>query len=293
MMVKENLLDLVAYHEKWHADVQAARQPYLYNTNDFLIEEIFKRLQVDKGVFVEFGAWDGIYLSNTRQLFQNGWSGLLIEGDEERYQHLEKNYRDAPRVATVKAFVNTDDILIDDIFEKHLNANIDFCSIDIDGLDLDIFETFKTNLPKVVCIEGGQVLHPEAPRVSREIAADNIQQSLRVMTSVFESKGYRLLCTYQDAFFIKHEYFNLFNVEENLMNQYIDGLIALPRLPYLIKLLDSHGLSNMIIDSAVADIPASILKYVITQGDKKAKMMWVNDFYGPIKQKLEELKEKL
>ena len=67
--------------------------------------------------------------------------------------------------------------------------NIDFCSIDIDGLDLEIFETFKKFMPSVVCIEGGQMLHPYHKRVERNIAKRNIQQSLKVMVASFEKKG--------------------------------------------------------------------------------------------------------
>ena len=78
-MKTENLLDFVGYHKKWHATVQNKRKEYEYNQNDYIIEEIFKRIGVKNGFFVEFGAWDGIFGSNTRRLFNNGWSGILIE----------------------------------------------------------------------------------------------------------------------------------------------------------------------------------------------------------------------
>jgi hypothetical protein len=38
--------------------------------DDGIAAEIFKRLQISKGFFVEFGAWDGIFLANCRALFE-------------------------------------------------------------------------------------------------------------------------------------------------------------------------------------------------------------------------------
>jgi len=181
--------------------------------------------------------------------------------------------------------------LIDSIFEQHLDKNIDFCSIDIDGLDLDIFETFEINLPKVVCIEGGQTLAPYHSRVSSDVSRNNIQQSLSVMNSVFEAKGYKLLCSYQDSFFIKEEYHKLFNVDESLMNQYIDGLLALPRLPYIKKLLAASGLINEVVEQAILDIPAAVMSRVMNQGTKEDKMKWVDDYYLKIKERLAFLKK--
>ena len=49
---KENLLDFVGYHEKWHGEPQSYRKKYQFNQNDFLIEEIFKRIGVEGGTIV-------------------------------------------------------------------------------------------------------------------------------------------------------------------------------------------------------------------------------------------------
>lgn len=289
-MKKENLLNFIGYHEKWHSQAQNFRKKCTYSVNEFLIEEIFKRLNIKNGVFVEFGAWDGIHLSNTRKLFEEGWGGLLIEGSFEKYNILEKNYKDFDRVVTVNSFIDTKSNLIDDIFIKNLNSNIDFCSIDIDGLDLDIFNTFKVNLPKVVCIEGGQTLHPLYPKIPSHLAKNNIGQSLFTMNKNFESKGYRLLCAYQDAFFVKEEFFSLFNVDENLVNQYIDGLIALPRIPYLKELLFESKMSNSLIDQALFGMSDKDVNNLSSLSTKEDKMKWVDEYFELVKDNLMEMK---
>ena len=62
--------------------------------NDGIIKFILDTMGIDKGVFVEFGAWDGIWNSNCRGLFEQGWEGIFIESHDKRYEKLKKNYRD-------------------------------------------------------------------------------------------------------------------------------------------------------------------------------------------------------
>ena len=57
---------------------------------DGILAEIFRRLGLTQGQFVEFGGWDGIYLSNSRFLFEKGWSGVFIECDAQKFNTLKK-----------------------------------------------------------------------------------------------------------------------------------------------------------------------------------------------------------
>ena len=195
---------------------------YTTTGNDGIIEKIFDIIQIQNGFFVEFGAWDGIKGSNCRKLFEEGWSGIFIEAEKDRYLNLSENYK------------------------QH---KIDFCSIDIDGLDLEIFETFKNHMPTVVCIEGGQMLEPNFPRLSESVAKNNIQQSLEVMVESFKNRGYKVLCSYQDTFFIKEQYAHLFQTPNNLMELYLDGLYTHHRrIPWIQFILRQSGINNRIIN---------------------------------------------
>ena len=51
---------------------------------DGIINEILRRLNINDGVFVEFGGWDGIYLSNCRALYERGFKGVFIEADTKK-----------------------------------------------------------------------------------------------------------------------------------------------------------------------------------------------------------------
>ena len=55
---------------------------------------------------VEFGAWDGKYLSNTYNLIESqGFSAVMIEGSAKRHRDLVATFRDNPRVIPLHAFV--------------------------------------------------------------------------------------------------------------------------------------------------------------------------------------------
>src|SRR5712664_2332172 len=68
---------------------------YSQRGQDGILREIFARIGVETGVFVEFGGWDGVYLSNCRLLFEKGWRGVFIESNPERFAILSHNYADA------------------------------------------------------------------------------------------------------------------------------------------------------------------------------------------------------
>ena len=67
---------------------------YSQNGEDGIIEELIKRLNIDKTNnqkwCVEFGAWDGMHLSNTFNLVTKGWKAVYIEGDPNRFNTLIK-----------------------------------------------------------------------------------------------------------------------------------------------------------------------------------------------------------
>ena len=43
---------------------------------DIFIFDLFKKKNINNGLFVEFGAWDGVHLSNCKLLADNGWNGF-------------------------------------------------------------------------------------------------------------------------------------------------------------------------------------------------------------------------
>lgn len=259
---------------------------YTTTGNDGIIEKIFEILNIEKGFFVEFGAWDGIKGSNCRRLFEKDWSGIFIEPEINRFNDLVRNYKKFDNIICIHSMVDRGNNKFDSIVENHVPGTIDLCSIDIDGLDLEIFETFEKFMPTVVCIEGGQMLEPMTARVSERIASDNIQQSLKVMADSFKQRGYVPLCSYQDTFFIKEEFSHLFDTPSNLLELYMDGLIShYRRMPWIQMMLKRNGVRNRIVDYALQ-------KTDYYQYGYNHRKQWGTDKKEKITSFLEEMKGK-
>ncbi len=60
---------------------------------------------ISKGYFLDIGASDGVSDSNTRALFEQGWTGTLVEPVPEEYWRLEDNYLGSPEIQLVNAAV--------------------------------------------------------------------------------------------------------------------------------------------------------------------------------------------
>src|SRR5688572_7378554 len=74
---------------------------------DGVIERILLEANITDGYFVEFGAWDGIFLSNTCHLAKKGFSGVFIEGDTPRFKNLQRNYPNSPNLTLINKYVRT------------------------------------------------------------------------------------------------------------------------------------------------------------------------------------------
>jgi hypothetical protein len=104
---------------------------------------------------VEFGAWDGVHLSNTCRLIrEQQYSAVLIEGDPDRYEELKRNLPES-RVKKVLQWVSLEGAnSLDTILgNSEIPGDFDFLSIDIDSCDWHVWNSLKAFNPKVVCVE--------------------------------------------------------------------------------------------------------------------------------------------
>jgi hypothetical protein len=199
------------------------------NGEDGIIEYIFDKLDISKGNFIEFGAWDGKHLSNCLNLINKGWEGIYIEGDPNKYNDLRENFSQNEKITCVidyVSFKNSNNL--DCIIERsgHKNLEFDFLSIDVDGLDYNIFEDLTRYLPKVICIEvnsGHSPLYDEI--ISEDISKNNIGQSIKVISDLANKKGYFPLCYTGNLFLVRKEYSDIFSEDvKDIKSIYIDFL---------------------------------------------------------------------
>ncbi len=175
------------------------------NGEDGIIKYIFEKIGSGSSICCEFGAWDGIHLSNCRDLILQGWTAVLIEGDKNRYHRLTRTYADTPSVKPVHRFVDTAQNRLDEILREVNIVSLDLLSVDIDGLDYQIFESLDIR-PRVICIEVGGGHDPRSLAfVPISIAKNNVGQPLTLFEQLAKKKGYSLVCYTGNAFFVLEE----------------------------------------------------------------------------------------
>lgn len=120
---------------------------------DSIIKALFDRIGASNKWALEVGAHDGIFMSNTRRLIETeGWGAVLIEMDDEQYQHLAENYRDNDRVFTVHRKIDGDSTIDSIIDILGVHPAMDLMVIDIDGQDYWALYDLKAT-PRVLMVE--------------------------------------------------------------------------------------------------------------------------------------------
>lgn len=125
---------------------------FAQNNEDKIVIDLFFKKNIKNGVFIEFGAWDGVHLSNCKLLADHNWSGFFIEGNSLRFEDCKKNYKDNNKIKVLNKFIDEKYTLNDLIKENNIDK-IDVLSIDIDGKDLTELKRLTLVKPKVIIIE--------------------------------------------------------------------------------------------------------------------------------------------
>lgn len=177
---------------------------------DGIIEKLFSDLKINNGIVVEFGAWDGIYLSNVYKLWRyNGFKAILIEGDKNKAEEFKKISKKYNQVECVNAVVvpdknninSIDNILSRSLFDIN-DDNLALMSIDVDSCDYFIFDSLNKYRPKVIIIETNT-------DQLEEFATHNSGCSLYSVNKLAISKNYTLVCHTGNAFFVRNDLMHL------------------------------------------------------------------------------------
>ena len=176
----------------------AERSVYSQKGQDGILELIFSQFGIKKGTFVEFGARDGVELSNTAHLRLNkGWRGLLMD-TEPLSPIVEKEFITAHN--------------INRIFSMYKVFELDLLSVDIDGNEAYILNAIKIK-PKVVITEfNSKFSNDESYSIEynpehKWEGDDYYGASLLALKKIGERKGYTLVYVIGelDAIFIRND----------------------------------------------------------------------------------------
>lgn len=195
-----------------------AKNIYSQYGEDGIIEKVFAIMGTRTRLCVEFGAWDGLFLSNTRNLWTHGWKAVLIEGDEEKFRQLVENTTGYDCTA-LNAFIGIDhqrDSLEYVLKANQITENIDLLSIDVDGNDYYIFESLKNIRPRVVTCE----YNPTIPYYMDIYAPFNnyFGCSAASLNRIAATKGYSLIAMTETncVYVVEEEYEQFADYETDL-----------------------------------------------------------------------------
>ena len=192
-----------------------AENSYSQFGEDGILKEILTRLSTSRLLTkwcVEFGAWDGVFLSNTCRLIrEDGFRAVLIEGDPKRVSELESNFP-GDEVTKLCAFVGlTGATTLDSILKKTaIPHDFDVLSVDIDGCDYHVWESLDQYRPKVVIIE----YNPTMPNSVEYVQPADLSvfhgSSPKSLCNLACTKGYGLVAvTSTNLFFVADEHVDL------------------------------------------------------------------------------------
>jgi len=226
--------------------IKYAKNVFSQNGEDGIIEQLFKELHISNGVVVEFGAWDGIYLSNVFNLWKDQrFNAILIEGNKSRCVDLNDLSSKNKNIECINAFIEPDinhNNSIDNILTKSkFNLTDDeFClmSIDVDSCDCLIFESMNKFRPKIVLIETNSNY-----TVDQEFKSSGGCSILSV-SKLAQTKGYKMVCYTGNAILVRNDLLNQLSfVPESLEQLYV----TTDYIENVLQKIDSFGnISNQV-----------------------------------------------
>ena len=127
--------------------------------DDGIIQYLINKLEIDYDCqnFIEFGV-ENYQESNTRfLLFNNNWSGLIIDSSKEKIEQIKNsNYFWKYNLEAKVSFIDKDNIN-NIIKESQIGKKIGLLSIDIDGNDYWIWKSINVIDPLIVIVEFNSV----------------------------------------------------------------------------------------------------------------------------------------
>ncbi len=198
--------------------------------DDGIIQYIINKLKINDDFqnFIEFGVED-YNESNTRfLLYNNNWSGLIIDSSKKNLDFIKKsNYFWKYDLEAKCEFINADNIN-SIIKNSNIKKNIGLLSIDLDGNDYWVWKKIDIIDPIIVVIEYNSIFGFEE-KISIPYDKDFVRSkahfsnlywgaSLEAFKYLADKKNYKFICTNSagnNAYFVKNSHAQNLNINLN------------------------------------------------------------------------------
>lgn len=143
------------------ASAQAAADQSYGNEMQLVLAHL-RSLGITTGFAVDMAASDGLTQSSTYSLFRDGWSGLCVEMDPDKFSKLAFLYREFEPVRLVRHRITPPNVA--DIFRAaEVPQGFEFLNLDIDSYDLRVIEAIlgAGYAPCLVSMEINEKIPPE------------------------------------------------------------------------------------------------------------------------------------
>ncbi len=175
------------------AGIPSYKRSYAQCGEDIIVDYLLRQLGIHKPSYLDLGANHPVHLSNTYLFYLRGGKGVCVEPDPILHEGFRKqrmrdtcinagvgitkaqyadfyimssstlntfSKEDATRFQGygshhIEQIIQVPLIPINDILAEHFPSSLDFVSLDIEGMDLEVLKDFDftTYRPKVFCVE--------------------------------------------------------------------------------------------------------------------------------------------
>lgn len=223
--ISPKILPLTKYEKYLSAD--------RVSPDEGVIEYLMSVIKPENKYCIEFGARDGLRAHVAFLINKYDYSALLLEGDPEAAEQLNKNYSHNEKVKTAHSFITRGNI--EETFKQNgVPQSPAFLLIDMDGNDYHIWKAIKNYTPLAVSIEYNPSFKPPEKFIIDYqedfmwSGDDYYGASISSMVELAKEKGYELVhCSSggDNLFFVKKELFGLFDIEDNS----VEAIYQLPQ----------------------------------------------------------------
>lgn len=162
--------------------------PKSQNMEDVLLAQLIELYPGMPKTCIEFGATDGLWLSNTARLWKSGWKALLIEPDIGNFENLMNNTKGHDCTCLRRHVAAEGPDQIDNLAARaSFPEEVGILSIDVDGDDYHIFNSIKMR-PWVIIVEFNATIPPTMDVYG--LIGTRVGCSAKAIARVAAEKGY-------------------------------------------------------------------------------------------------------